>query len=107
MATNLNFPYDAELFNYSWKTTPDLVLTSMIESGAVVRDSEIENLIASGSNVFTVPFYDILGGTEQVYNGVNDFTYDSLTGGNYSGVVFSRMKAWKAISNDILWRSIR
>jgi len=96
--TNLSFPYDAEIFNYSWKNTPDVVLTTMLNSGAVVRDSEIEGLISNGSNFFTTPYYDVLGGTEQNYNGVADFTYDELTGGNYSGCVFGRMKAWKAKS---------
>lgn len=96
--THLNFPYDSEIFNYDWKNTPDLILTTMITSGAVVQDSEIARLIANGSNFFTVPFYDILGGNEQVYNGVNDFTHDELQGDVYSGVVFGRMKSWKAIS---------
>lgn len=96
--TNLNFPYDAEIFDYQWKQTPDVVLTTLINSGAVVQDSEIANLISNGSNYFTVPFYDVLGGTEQNYDGTTDFTYDSLTGGNYSGAVYGRMKAWKAIS---------
>jgi len=96
--THLNFPFDSEIFNYSWKNTPDVILTSMIESGAVVRDPEIARLIANGSNFFTTPFYNIIGGTEQVYNGVNDFTYTGLTGGNYSGVVYGRMKAWNAVS---------
>jgi hypothetical protein len=95
---NLNFPYDAEIFNYAWKSAPDMILTSMIQSGAIVRDAEIERLISNGSNYFTTPYYDVLGGDEQDYNGVNDFTYDELTGGSYSGVVFGRMKAWKAIS---------
>lgn len=96
--THLNFPFDAEVFNYSWKNTPDVILTSMLESGAVVRDAEIERLISNGSNFFTTPFYNIIGGTEQVYNGVNDFTYTGLTGGTYAGVVYGRMKAWNAIS---------
>ncbi len=96
--TNLNFPYDAEIFNYSWKNTPDLYLTTMIESGAVVNDSEIASLISNGSNLFTTPYYDVLGGDEQVYNGKTDFTYDSLKGGTYQGVVYGRMKAWDAIS---------
>ena len=96
--TNLGFPFDAEIFNYSWKNTPDLFLSNMLNSGAVVNDSEIANLISNGSNFFTTPFYDNLGGTEQVYNGVNDFTYDTLTGGTYSGVVYGRMKAWNAVS---------
>lgn len=96
--TNLGFPFDEEIFNYSWKNTPDLVLTSMIESGAVVVDSEIARLIANGSNFFTVPFYDVLGGVEDVYNGVNSFTGATLAGGTYSGVVYGRMAKWSAKS---------
>lgn len=96
--TNLGFPYDSEIFNYEWKNTPDVILTSMIDSGAVVNDSEIAQLIANGSNFFTVPFYDVLGGTEDVYNGVNNFNDTTLTGGSYSGVVYGRMKKWSAKS---------
>ena len=96
--TNLSFPYDSEIFNYSWKNTPDLVLTSMINSGAVVNDSEIAQMISNGSNFFTVPFYNVLTGTEDVYNGVDNFTGGSLTGGSYSGVVYGRMAKWSAKS---------
>lgn len=96
--TNLGFPYDAEIFNYSWKNTPDLILTSMIQSGAVTRDAEIARLISNGSNFFTTPYYDVLGGTEDVYNGVDNFTADTLTGGHYSGVVYGRMHSWTAKS---------
>jgi len=95
---NLQFPFDEEIFNYKWETTPDLILTTLLESGAVVADSEIATLISNGSNFFTTPFYNELGGTEQNYNGVTDFTYDELTGGSYSGCVYGRMKAWKAKS---------
>lgn len=52
--TYLNFPYDEEIFNYSWKNTPDVVLTSMIESGAVVNDPEISRLISNGSNYLKI-----------------------------------------------------
>lgn len=96
--TNLNFAYDSEIFNYTWRNTPDLVLTSMIESGAVVNDSEIAQMISSGSNFFTVPFYNVLTGTEDVYNGVNNFTGGELSGGSYSGVVYGRMAKWSAKS---------
>lgn len=96
--TNLNFPFDAEIFNYSWKTTPDIILTSMLDSGAVVQDSEIASMISNGSNFYTVPFYDILGGTQDVYNGVANFTGAELTGGVYSGCVFGRMSKWSAKS---------
>jgi len=94
--THLNFPYDSEIFNYTWKNTPDLILTSMLESGAVVEDGEIANMISNGSNFFTVPFYNVLTGTQDVYNGVDSFTGASLTGGSYSGVVYGRMASWSA-----------
>lgn len=96
--THLNFPFDAEIFNYSWKQEPDVILTNMIESGAVVNDSEIARLVSNGSNFFTVPFYDVLTGVEDVYNGVNSFTGASLQGGTYSGCVYGRMAKWSAIS---------
>lgn len=96
--TNLSFPYDSEIFNYSWKNTPDLALTNMLQSGAVVQDSEIANLISNGSNFFTVPYYDVLTGVEDVYNGVNDFTGSTIAGGTYSGVVYGRMAKWSAKS---------
>jgi len=96
--TNLGFPYDEEIFNYSWKNTPDVYLTSMIESGAIVNDAEIAKLISNGSNFFTTPYYDVLGGAEDVYNGVDSFTADTLSGGNYSGVVYGRMHSWTAKS---------
>lgn len=96
--THLNFPFDAEIFNYDWKNTPDVVLTSMLESGAVVNDSEIARLIDNGSNFFTVPFYDVLSGVEDVYNGVDSFTGAELAGGTYSGVVYGRMAKWSAKS---------
>jgi hypothetical protein len=96
--THLNFPFDSEIFNYSWKQEPDVILTNMIESGAVVNDSEIARLVSNGSNFFTVPFYDVLTGVEDVYNGVDSFTGASLQGGTYSGVVYGRMAKWNAIS---------
>lgn len=96
--TNLSFPYDSEIFNYDWKNTPDVILTSLIDSGVMVQDSSIAQMISNGSNFFTVPFYDVLGGTEDVYNGVDNFTGASLTGGSYSGCVFGRMSKWTAKS---------
>lgn len=96
--TNLGFPFDSEIFNYDWKNTPDVYLTNMIQSGAVVVDSEIARLISNGSNFFTTPYYDVLGGVEENYNGLIDFTYDTLTGGSYSGCVYGRMTAWNAKS---------
>lgn len=96
--TNLSFPYDSEIFNYSWKNTPDIVLLNMLASGAVVFDAEIARMISNGSNFFTVPFYNEIGGDEGVYNGVNDIATTNLSGSTLSGVVFGRQKGWNAIS---------
>lgn len=98
MATNLGFPYDADIFNYNWKSAPDLYLATMLESGAVVRDAEIEKLISNGSNLFTTPYYDVLTGNAQVYNGVNDIQTEALSGGSYAGVVYGRQMGWNAKS---------
>lgn len=95
---HLNFPFDEEVFNYSWKNTPDLFLDNVLKSGAVQRDSEIARLISQGSNAYVVPFYDELGGEDQVYDGIENFDYTSLSGDTYRGVVYGRMKAWDAIS---------
>ena len=76
MASYLNFPYDSEIFDYAWQHEPDVVLTNMIESGAVVRDGNIANLISNGSNFYTIPYYDVLGGDPVIYDGATDITTD-------------------------------
>lgn len=96
--TTLNFPYDSEIFNYSWKNTPDTVLLNMLASGAVVNDGEIARLISNGSNYFTTPYYENIGGDAGVYNGVNDIATTDLKGGTMSGCVFGRQKGWNAKS---------
>lgn len=96
--TYLNLPYDAEIFNYSWKNTPDLILTTILNSGAMVQDAEIARLISNGSNYYVTPYYDLIGGDAQLYDGATDFTYTSIAGGNYAGVVYGRQKGWDAVS---------
>lgn len=94
----LEFPFDEEIFNYQWKNQPDTFLTTILESGAVTRDGEIARLISNGSNFYTTPYYNELGGDVQLYDGQTDFEYSTISGGTYSGVVYGRMKAWDAIS---------
>jgi len=96
--TNLNFPYDSEIFNYEWRNTPDMVLLNMLQSGAVTYNSEIANMISNGSNFFTIPYYNNIGGDEGVYNGVNDIATTDLTGDSLSGTVYGRQKGWNAKS---------
>ena len=90
-----NFPFDEEIFLLNWQNAVDPTLTAMMDSGAVVEDGVIAGLIKNGSNVYTIPFYDTLGGTPDNYDGDTDITVSAPTGGSQSGVVYGRAHAWK------------
>lgn len=93
--TYLGFPFDEELFLMQWRAAQDPVLTALLESGAVVEDATIRNMIANGSNLYTIPFYNVLGGTEENYDGNTDITETETSGASQSGVVYGRAHAWK------------
>ena len=90
-----NFPFDEEIFLLNWRNAVDPTLTAMVDSGAVVEDSTIASLIKNGSNTYTIPFYDVLTGTDDNYDGGTTITVSSPTGGSQSGVVYGRAHAWK------------
>lgn len=94
MPTFLGYPYDPELFDYNWSQVKDPTLTAMFESGAVVQDSEIANLISKGSNTYTLPFHNVLGGTEDNYDGQTNITATVPDGGAQSGIVYGRAHGW-------------
>lgn len=91
----LGFPFDEEIFLMNWRGATDPTLTAMLQSGAMVQDGTIRQLIANGSNVYTIPFYNVLGGTEDNYDGQTDITVSEPDGGSQSGVVYGRAHAWK------------
>lgn len=93
--TFLNYPFDEELFLMNWQAAIDPVKTAMIDSGAVQRNRTIERLISNGSNLYTIPFYNVLGGNDDNYDGTTTMTVDTPTGGSQTGVVYGRMHAWK------------
>ena len=93
--TFLGYPFDEEIFMLNWRAAVDPTLTAMIDSGAVVRDSQIAGLIANGSNVYTIPFYKVLGGDDDNYDGNTTITVSEPGGGSQSGVVYGRAHAWK------------
>lgn len=95
MAMNLGYPYDPELFLYNWKNEKDLTLTAMIDSGAVQNNAEIQNLISTGSDLYTIPFYNVIGGTPDNYNGVDNITISTPGGNAQTGVVYGRAHGWK------------
>ena len=96
MASYLNFAFDPELFLLNWQNTPDLTLTALYDSGAVQENAQIANLISNGSDFYTIPFYDVLGGTPVNYDGATNITATEHSGTAQSGVVYGRANAWKA-----------
>ncbi len=95
--TLFGYPFNEELFDYNWKQAPNPVTTAIIDSGVMQYNDQIAELIQPhGSHLYTIPFYNKLGGTVQNYDGDTDVTFDETTGAYQQGVVFGRMKGWSA-----------
>ena len=91
------YPFDEEIFALEWGQVPDLYRNAMVSSGAMVEDAYIASLVANGSNLYTMPFYnDLADEEEDNYDGKTDMTASESSGASQTGVVFGRMKAWKA-----------
>lgn len=93
--TYLGYPFDEEIFYMMWQDMPDPIKLAMISSGAIVEDATIRRLISSGSNFFTMPIYNVLGGTPDNYDGKTDITMTEPDGTHQSGVVYGRAHSWK------------
>ena len=93
--TFLGYPFDEELFLMQWQAAQDPTKLAMLNSGAVQSNSTIRNLIANGSNTYTIPFYDVLGGEPDNYDGQTDIKTTEPTGSYQSGVVYGRAHGWK------------
>lgn len=94
--TYLGFPFDEDLFFNAWQEAPDPTKTAILNSGAMVNDSAIAEKIATGSNLYTIPFYNILEGAEGNYDGATDIPVGETTGGSQTGVVFGRTRGFLA-----------
>ena len=68
----------------------------MINSGAMVTDAAIADRIRNDGNYYTIPFYNILEGEEQNYDGNTDITLTETNGTSQSGIVYGRAKAFSA-----------
>lgn len=91
-----NYPFDAEIFLHEWKNAPDPVKTAMLQSGALEHDEVIQKMIGGDSNVFTIPFYNVLSGNVVNYDGETDITANQTSGDYQTGVVFGRATAFTA-----------
>lgn len=92
--TFLGYPFDEELFLMNWQAAQDPVKLAMLNSGAIQNNATIKSLIANGSNVYTIPFYDVLGGEPDNYDGQTDIKTTEPTGSYQSGVVYGRAHGW-------------
>ena len=94
MPNYLGYPFDPELFNYMWEQEKDMTLTRIIDSGAVQNNAQLRNLISNGSDFYTLPFYKLIGGEPQNYDGATDIQADEPKGGSQSGIVYGRTHGW-------------
>lgn len=92
--TFLGYPFDEELFLMQWQAAQDPTKLAMLNSGAVQNNATIKNLIANGSNLYTIPFYDVLGGEPENYDGQTSITTTEPTGKSQTGVVYGRAHGW-------------
>lgn len=97
MAEHLNFHYDPEIFLARWQAETDPVRLALLNSGAIVNDAMIADMIKGSGNYYTIPFYSVLAEDEpQNYDGQTDIVATETSDFAQSGVVFSRAKAWTA-----------
>lgn len=96
--TIFGLPFDEELFIGMWQEAPDPIQTALFESGVMVKDAAIERQLSGGGNLFTVPFYNVLDGDAQNYDGQTDITPEEIGGGSQTGIAFGRARAFFAKS---------
>ena len=85
--TFLGYPFDEEIFLMNWRAAQDPTRTAMIDSGAVQRNAEIARMIANGSNLYTIPFYNVLGGNDDNYDGTTNMTVTDPDGGSHKDFI--------------------
>lgn len=96
--TIFGLPFDEELFINMWNEAPDPIKTALFESGVMVKDAAIEGQLSGGGNLFTVPFYNVLDGDAQNYDGQTDILPDEIGGGSQTGIAYGRARAFFAKS---------
>lgn len=93
--SNMGYPYDPELFLYQWSNAPDPVKLALLSSGVMSNNGTLRSLISQGSDNYTLPFYNTIGGVPDNYDGVDTITTETPDGSSQSGVVYGRAKSWK------------
>lgn len=93
--TFLGYPFDEEIFLMNWQAAVDPTRTALVDSGALQNNAEIARMISNGSNIYTIPFYNVLGGNDDNYDGQTDITVTEPDASCQSGVVYGRAHGWK------------
>lgn len=94
--TIFGLPFDEEIFMGMWSEVPDPVKTAFVNSGAMVTDGNIASQLASNGNYYTIPFYNVLDGAPQNYDGQTDIVATEIEGIWQSGIAFGRARAYTA-----------
>lgn len=99
ISNDLAFYYDEDIFNNAWESEKDPTSLVLLESGAMVEDSRIANLVSNGGNYYSLPYYLDIDGEEVNYDGATDIPDDQPNeSGILHGVVWGRAKEWQAVS---------
>lgn len=93
--TLFGHPYDEEIFMMQWQAARDPITTALYDSGVIQPNDLIRGYIANGSNLYTIPVYDVLGGTPDNYDGSTDIETTAPTAHSQTGVVWGRAHSWK------------
>lgn len=95
MATFLGFPFDPQIFDYTWQNAKDPTRTAIVDSGVMVEDAHIAGLVSNGSDTYSMPYYNILDATPANYDGQTDIPTVGLTGDECYGIVFGREQGFE------------
>lgn len=90
--------FNPEAFGRYMSAVPNPKLNRLRESRAVVRDARLaetfRNNTQTGTVYATLPYFGLLGGKAQNYDGVNDLTTESTTTYEQGIFTFGRMIGW-------------
>ena len=89
--------FNPEAFGRYVERVPDLVKTALLESGALVADQDLANMLPaqSGGNYITVPMFGLIDGDAQNYDGETDLQTSGTKTYTQSHIVIGRMKGWE------------
>lgn len=97
--------FNAEAFGAYVDRIPDLKRNELITSRALVSNPEIRSLFSSQTTTAygRIPFYGLLDGTPDNYDGKTDITVDTTTTYEQGVVVYGRSHGWteRDFSEDI------